>query len=74
MVANCELVWREISDYLDGEVNPELRTAMDEHLRQCKQCSSVLAGMRRGSDGLRKRNQPPKTLPATPSQPAEARP
>ncbi|MBV9340100.1 MAG: zf-HC2 domain-containing protein [Acidobacteria bacterium] len=25
MLINCEQVWREVSDYLDGEVDPELR-------------------------------------------------
>ena len=46
MVVNCEEVWLEISNYLDGEVDGGLRTAIDEHLRGCKRCSSVLAGMR----------------------------
>lgn len=43
---NCELVWREISNYLDGDVDPRLRAAMDEHFRGCKRCTSVLEGMR----------------------------
>ena len=42
----CEEVWREISNYLDGEVDPNLRAALDEHLRGCKQCSAVLEGTR----------------------------
>ena len=28
MVVNCEQVWQEISNYLEGEVSPELRAAM----------------------------------------------
>ena len=43
---NCEHVWREISSYLDGEVDSSLRAAMDEHLRGCKRCTSVLEGTR----------------------------
>jgi methylphosphotriester-DNA--protein-cysteine methyltransferase len=43
---NCEHVWREISNYVDGEVDAELRAAMDDHFRTCKQCASVLEGMR----------------------------
>jgi hypothetical protein len=43
---NCEQVWREISNYLDGEVDPGLRAAMDEHFRTCKRCTSVLEGTR----------------------------
>jgi hypothetical protein len=43
---NCEQVWREISNYVDQGVDGALRTAMDEHFRSCKRCSSVLAGTR----------------------------
>jgi hypothetical protein len=43
---NCERVWREISNYLEGDIDATLRTAMDEHFRTCKRCSSVLEGMR----------------------------
>jgi hypothetical protein len=46
MVVTCEQVWHEISNYLDGEVSAELRTAMDEHLRGCQKCSAVLEGTR----------------------------
>ena len=41
---NCEQVWREISNYVDGEVDAPLRTAMDEHFKTCSKCASVLAG------------------------------
>ncbi len=44
--ANCQQVWREISNYIDGEVEPGLRAVMDEHFRTCPQCASVLAGTR----------------------------
>ena len=43
---NCEQVWREVSNYIDGDVDAALRTSMDEHIRTCKRCSSVLAGTR----------------------------
>jgi Putative zinc-finger len=46
MVVNCEQVWREISNYLDDEVTPDLRAAIDEHLRGCQKCSAVLEGTR----------------------------
>jgi hypothetical protein len=46
MVVTCEHVWREISNYLDGEVEPGLRVAMEEHIHGCKQCRAVLDGMR----------------------------
>jgi hypothetical protein len=45
-VMNCEQVWLEISNYVDGDVDATLRLAMDEHFRTCKRCASVLAGTR----------------------------
>jgi hypothetical protein len=44
MVVSCEHVWQEISNYLDGEVNPELRAAMEAHFHECKHCTAVLDG------------------------------
>jgi Putative zinc-finger len=46
MVVTCEQVWREISNYLDGEVSPELRVAVEEHLRECQKCAAILEGTR----------------------------
>lgn len=41
---NCEQMWKEISNYIEGEVDAGLQAAMDEHFRTCKKCASVLAG------------------------------
>lgn len=41
---NCEHVWREISNYLEGDVDASLRAAMDAHFHICKRCTSVLEG------------------------------
>ena len=46
MVVNCEEVWREVSNYLDGEVDATLRAAMDDHVRGCKRCTAVMDGTR----------------------------
>jgi anti-sigma factor RsiW len=46
MVVSCEEVWREVSNYLDGEVEPGLRVAMQEHIRGCKRCAAVVDGTR----------------------------
>jgi hypothetical protein len=46
MVVNCEHVWREVSNYLDGEVDSELRAAMEAHFKECKHCAAVLDGTR----------------------------
>jgi hypothetical protein len=46
MVVNCEKVWHEVSNYLEGEVDLALRAAMDEHFRVCTRCKSVMEGTR----------------------------
>ena len=46
MVAGCELVRRELSNYIDKDVDAALRLAMDEHFQSCRQCASLLAGTR----------------------------
>ena len=46
MGITCETVWRESSNYLEGDITPELRLAMDEHIRGCTECSSVMGGLR----------------------------
>ena len=46
MVVSCEEVWHEVSNYLDGEVEPGLRVAMQEHIRGCKRCTAVAEGTR----------------------------
>jgi hypothetical protein len=46
MVVNCEQVWQEISNYLEGDVEPNLRAAMETHFQECKRCKAVLEGTR----------------------------
>ena len=46
MVVNCEHVWREISNYLENEVDPATRAAMEAHFKECKHCTAVLDGTR----------------------------
>lgn len=46
MVVNCEQVWREISNYIEGDVDDNLRLAMEAHLQQCDRCKSVFEGTR----------------------------
>lgn len=45
-ITNCEQIWREISNYVEGDVDATLRVSMEEHFRTCKHCASVLAGVR----------------------------
>lgn len=41
---SCYHVWREISNYIDGEIEPELRRRMEEHFKGCEHCTAVLDG------------------------------
>jgi hypothetical protein len=41
---SCLEVWREISNYLDNEVAPELRVRMEAHFKACTHCTAVLDG------------------------------
>jgi hypothetical protein len=41
---SCPEVWREISNYIDDDVDPELRARMEAHFRVCAHCTAVLDG------------------------------
>lgn len=43
---NCEQVWKEVSNYVEGDIAPATREAMDDHFHTCQRCRSVLAGTR----------------------------
>lgn len=43
---NCQEVWREISNYIEGEISPGLRARIEAHVQHCPRCSAVLAGAR----------------------------
>ena len=46
MDLNCEEVWKEISNYLENELDPPLRAALEAHFARCRHCSAVLDGTR----------------------------
>ena len=41
---SCQEVWREISNYIDGDVDAELRARMKAHFKVCAHCTAVLDG------------------------------
>ncbi len=43
---SCQEVWREISDYLDGDIDADLRQEMERHFEHCRHCSALLDGTR----------------------------
>ena len=43
---SCLEVWREISNYVDGDVDAELRARMEAHFKVCAHCKAVVDGTR----------------------------
>ena len=41
---SCLEVWRQVSNYLDNEVSPELRERIDAHVKACAHCKAVVDG------------------------------
>ncbi len=42
----CRQVWKEISNFLENEVTPELRVRIERHLANCNHCSAIMDGTR----------------------------
>jgi len=43
---DCVEVWRQISNYLDDDVEPGLRAVMAAHFKDCAHCSAIVDGTR----------------------------
>ena len=43
---SCGDAWHEISNYIEGEIDPVLRMRMEEHFKVCKHCTAILDGTR----------------------------
>jgi hypothetical protein len=41
---SCREVWREISNFLEGSVDPELQARMEAHFAVCENCTAILDG------------------------------
>jgi anti-sigma factor RsiW len=46
MGISCEEVWRDVSDYIDDDLDPIQRAALDRHFVECRHCTALLDGMR----------------------------
>ena len=42
MKLDCKHIWRELSNYLDGGVSPEVRRDVEAHVAQCRHCAALL--------------------------------
>jgi anti-sigma factor (TIGR02949 family) len=43
---SCLEVWKEISNFIDNEVSPEMRARMEAHFKGCAHCKAILDGTR----------------------------
>ncbi|HUL14881.1 MAG TPA: zf-HC2 domain-containing protein [Terriglobales bacterium] len=41
---SCVEVWREVSNYIDGEITLDLRTRIEAHCKACAHCTAILDG------------------------------
>lgn len=45
--ARCLALLRQLSDYIDHELPPQQRRAIDAHCRDCTRCQRMIASLRR---------------------------
>lgn len=43
---SCVEVWRQISDYVNNDVDPELKARLEFHFERCRDCKAILDGTR----------------------------
>jgi anti-sigma factor RsiW len=48
--AECADLFARLSEYLDGELSPEARRAMEQHICDCPPCIEFIASLRRTVD------------------------
>jgi len=41
---DCRQVWKELTNYMEGDLTPELRARITRHLEGCKHCTAVYDG------------------------------
>lgn len=46
MEISCRDVFRELSAYIDNDIDPGLRRRIEEHLAQCRHCTAIHDGTR----------------------------
>lgn len=46
-MVTCAQVLKELSNYIDEDIDPRLRAEIEEHLRGCRRCSVLLDSTRK---------------------------
>lgn len=46
MGMNCQEVWRDVSDYIDEDLDPLQQARLSQHFAECRRCAALLDGMR----------------------------
>ena len=46
-MVTCAQVLKELSNYIDEELDPQLRSEIEKHLRGCRRCSVLLDSTRK---------------------------
>ncbi len=60
---DCLEIVEQLSEYLDGELNADARTALEAHLRYCPECQTFLASLRQTMHLLHQLGEEPSPLP-----------
>jgi anti-sigma factor (TIGR02949 family) len=60
---NCEALLGSLSEYIDGELTPELCAEIEKHLEGCDNCRVVLNTTKRAIDLVRAPTEPPVGVP-----------
>jgi predicted anti-sigma-YlaC factor YlaD len=46
MKLNCQHVWSQVSEYIDGSVSAAMKVEIEQHLANCRHCSAVFDSTR----------------------------
>jgi len=49
---NCKGVIRELSNYIDGDLDPGLKTELERHLQHCEDCTMIVDQTRKSVEIL----------------------
>jgi len=43
---DCQHVWKELTNYIEGDLTPEMRDRIAHHLQRCRHCTAIYDGTR----------------------------